>query len=456
MKTSTLYEHNLKPEDSLTKIKEIIEVNKSYYSDVRIRCVSIRQKEKWFNALTIIRIFTKDGKFDKRDNYYYGDFHLLEHWIKPQKLLSFLNKLRKEEIEISDEKIFIGQETTFSEWKFLPRNSEYSTLPGYLFTTFPSSEMRIGIPNQVLLSHKFSFYPNIYRAMEDWGEFSDFHDRSDHRFHTILLFLPECRAYFENLKYTPKENSLFIKIKKNDSSLKLHVKGAYLIKSKYTCFDKKPNSSVEVIKINSNDANNIDEFKLYLIDEDDCILDYHEENRFSVKGMNRVFGETVEVELEFKNIIKDAISMGENEVVEFKPYIKKGNPKIKEILNTVIAFANTKGGNIIMGIDEHGEIEGIEKEIKKEFKGGKDFDKILEEYIGYIKKKISDTLNNILPIKANRYEYNSRALLIIGVPEGKYKPYANIQTNDIFIRRGANNMKPDPKTELPKLFGLNL
>lgn len=454
MKTSALYEHNLKREDSMAKIKKIIELNKSYYSDVRIRCVSIEHNEKWYNGIITIKIFTKDDELDKRENLYYDNFYLLEHWIKPQKLLSFLNKLKKEEIDISDKKVFIGQETNFSEWKFLPRNSEYSTLPGYLFTTFPSSEMRIGISNQVILSHKFPFYPNICRAIEDWCEFSNFNDRSDHRFHKILLFLPECRAYFDSLKYSSKGNSFSIKIKKNDSSLKLYVKGAYLSKFKYEPLDKKLSLKSDVIKINSDDASNIEEFELYLIDEDDCLLDYHKESRFNVEGINRVFGKTVELENE--NIVKEAMSTGENEQLEFKPYIKRGSPKINEILKTVIAFANTKGGNIIMGIDKHGEIEGIKEDIQKETNKGsnEDFDKALKEYIRYIKKKISDTLNSILAIKVTQHDYNGKTLLIIEVPEGRYKPYANVHTKEIFIRKGANNMKPDPKTELPKLFGL--
>lgn len=452
MRIGALHEYNLKHEDSLTQIKEIIELNKSYYTDVRIRCASIRQEEEWFNGLIMIKVFSKDDKFDKKDNFYYDNFHLLEYWIKPKELLSFLKKLKNEEIEIANDKVFIGQNTNLDERKFLHRNSEYSTLPGYLYLASSSQERRISIPFQVLLSHKFPFYPNIYRAIEDWAELSHFHDRSDHRFHKILLFLPECRAYFDNLKYTSKENSLFIKTKMNDTSLKLYVKGAYLSKSKYKRFDKKLNSSAEVIKINPDDANNIEEFELYLIDEDDCLLDYHNENRFNVKGINRVFGKTVELKNE--NIIKDAISMGENEWIEFKPYIKKGNHKINEILETVIAFANTIGGYILMGIDKYGQIEGIEKEIKREAnkKQSKNFDNMLQEYIGYIKKEISDTLNEVLPIKINQHEYNGRTLLIIEVPEGEYKPYANIKTKDIFIRKGANNMKPDPKTELPKLY----
>jgi len=46
--------------------------------------------------------------------------------------------------------------------------------------------------------------------------------------------------------------------------------------------------------------------------------------------------------------IKELIKIGESETVEFK----KSTGEWKEIVETISAFANTKGGVILVGVDE--------------------------------------------------------------------------------------------------------
>ena len=55
-----------------------------------------------------------------------------------------------------------------------------------------------------------------------------------------------------------------------------------------------------------------------------------------------------------KNILKSIIQLGETEKVEFKKNFGK------EVIETLVAFANTHGGTILLGVTDSGEIIGIE------------------------------------------------------------------------------------------------
>ena len=57
----------------------------------------------------------------------------------------------------------------------------------------------------------------------------------------------------------------------------------------------------------------------------------------------------------WKMKIKELIKIGESETVEFK----KSTGEWKEIVETISAFANKKGGVILVGVDEKKEICGV-------------------------------------------------------------------------------------------------
>ena len=55
-------------------------------------------------------------------------------------------------------------------------------------------------------------------------------------------------------------------------------------------------------------------------------------------------------------IVSNIIGKAESETVEWKPSLSQ----INEIVETVSAFSNTKGGRIIVGVSRTGEILGVE------------------------------------------------------------------------------------------------
>ncbi len=56
-----------------------------------------------------------------------------------------------------------------------------------------------------------------------------------------------------------------------------------------------------------------------------------------------------------KKELSKLIEEGESETLEFKPSLSQGN----EIVEVISALANTKGGRILIGVSDSGEVLGM-------------------------------------------------------------------------------------------------
>lgn len=454
MKNYELHRYNLTHEDCLKEISEILSLNKPYYEKICIRAVMVKDEKNktnpWRNVMCTVKILPKGVKQTKYRNYIYDDVHLYEYWTKAVNLLSVLDDLKNKGIKTNSHTLFLGDGMNIREVQYHSHHNFYSDFPGYLYNTSHMSE-RINIPRHPLLRYDNPYFANPYVAIATWCELPDFRGDSDGRLGTAMLFLPECREYFEELKYNMKEKSLFVKIKKEKKKHNLYLKGEYKSPYGYKTINKSIKSKIEVLEILPEEAETIETFEMYLIDENDNVFDFHIEDKYERKKGMQIFKVTGEKTKQ--DVVKEALRFCENEWIEFKPYVRKGDQKIGEFIETTIAFANTNGGKIFIGIDRHAVIKGVDADIKKEAKKqGKDIDSTLQEYIGYVRQEILDGLNKTLPLNVYTQVYASKTLIIIEVPKGDRKPYAKLSSRDIYIRKGANNVKPDPDTELAKLY----
>jgi len=132
-----------------------------------------------------------------------------------------------------------------------------------------------------------------------------------------------------------------------------------------------------------------------------------------------------------KENILEIIVKGKNSSVEFKSSLVKPNSLAKKI----VAFANTNGGIILIGVSDSGNIEGLSK------------DKNYEEWVAGISR------NNVIPainLKFNIYKISNVEIASITVPKGMDKPY---QTNEsrFLVRIGSTNRNAT-QAELMRLF----
>jgi len=101
--------------------------------------------------------------------------------------------------------------------------------------------------------------------------------------------------------------------------------------------------------------------------------------------------------------LSELISHGENQTVEFKTSFQK------EVIETVVAFANTKGGKIFIGISDSGDILGIKPKPES-----------IQNWINQIK---TNTQPSIL-VDIDDVEIEDKTIAVVDVKEYPVKPIA--------------------------------
>lgn len=117
----------------------------------------------------------------------------------------------------------------------------------------------------------------------------------------------------------------------------------------------------------------------------------------------------------------------ESENTEFKSRL------VDDVYKEVIAFANTNGGDIYIGIDNNGNIVGIE-----------DIDETYTAVTNGIRDAIQPDVTMFV-----RYVLQDNELIRIEVGEGSYKPYylrsKGLKPSGVYIRQGASSVQASPE-----------
>ncbi len=128
--------------------------------------------------------------------------------------------------------------------------------------------------------------------------------------------------------------------------------------------------------------------------------------------------------------IQELIQQGENSAVEFKTEDVRGESMAKEL----VAFANSLGGSVLVGVDDAGTVTGVTKTH-------------FEEWI------INIARNNVVPslyIDVAIHTINSKKIYQIIVPKSPHKPYQTLD-GKYLMRVGSTNRQAT-KEELSRLF----
>jgi ATP-dependent DNA helicase RecG len=105
---------------------------------------------------------------------------------------------------------------------------------------------------------------------------------------------------------------------------------------------------------------------------------------------------------EFDNILS-IIKQGESDTVEFKVCFQK------EVIESIVAFANSKGGKIFIGIDNRGNITGVDI-----------LNETINEWINQVKNSTSPSI--IPDMEIIKTGINN--IVIVHIPEFPVKPVA--------------------------------
>lgn len=146
------------------------------------------------------------------------------------------------------------------------------------------------------------------------------------------------------------------------------------------------------------------------------------------------------------------LANGENEQVEFKPFVEAGDTKFAEILRTVVAFANGLGGTIAIGVNSEGGLEGIGALRACVEKNGRSGPDLQERLARIYDAKIRDCIEPVPPLRCVPVTHHGSPLVVIKVEPRQKSIYSIAADRGVWIRRGASNRRPDPQLELEGFF----
>lgn len=115
------------------------------------------------------------------------------------------------------------------------------------------------------------------------------------------------------------------------------------------------------------------------------------------------YSDTVKVSSLSKQDLKNLIQTGESSFLEFKHSV--ASPE--KIAREMAAFANTKGGTILIGVEDNGEMIGVEGYHEEEF---------------WLNQAARDECIPEVPVQIEMMNIGERDILIVKVPEAEKKP----------------------------------
>ncbi len=127
-----------------------------------------------------------------------------------------------------------------------------------------------------------------------------------------------------------------------------------------------------------------------------------------------------------------AVQSGENEVREFKPFVTPRDKKEFELVKTVVAFANTDGGTLFLGVDDEGVPLGVAA-ARKCFKTRSPID----AQRARLKSLITENTKPVPSVAYKTVDVNGSPIVIAEVK--KSPSVCSTQDNRVYVRRGATS-----------------
>lgn len=375
----------------------------------------------------------------------YPKAFLFEDYLTGAECLGFANDLQKGAVRLGE--FELKRSTQNPQWtaELLPLSNEYMARAGCVVSMgFTNHGTRAAV--RTLLAADEPYYPDVDEAARDWLPFSVYHGYSDSRNDHVVFILPESRVFIADAAFSERETLAVAVAGSHLDSLSLVIKGAYWEGKVIHHFDAPiVNGSAEV-----SVAPAADSLEYYLIDRAGTVYDFHREDRFSqLQKGRRTLGS---VNCTLADQVRKACHAGEGLHVEFKPFIdpnekfnaNKQKTKLLEVIIAVVAFANTEGGHIYLGVEDDCSISGVDEQLKAWAKGPLDEGSITR-YLGALKNKIKESVYGEITLRTSHTEIDGGTVLVIEIPQARQKPIAVHQDRHLYVRAGASSQKAPPE-----------
>lgn len=248
----------------------------------------------------------------------------------------------------------------------------------------------------------------------------------------LVTILPDTRARIVAARWTP--GKLRIKTEINTQAevqMQILQLGS---EQDHQLLDGKQDGDIPI-------PNDTRDLLIYLVHQDDgCIT------QAQMHSMYRGFGDFEQEETVLDRTLME-LGRGENEQVEYKPFLSPNHEKEMEFVETAIAFANTSGGTIYVGVrDRDGSPYGVAS-LRKLFPNEAN---PVDQQAARLQWLVTNKIKPIPSFKVEKLYPWGEPVVSVSIQGGRETPYATHE-NEMFIRRASTNYRPDP-TELKELM----
>ena len=426
--------HNIA--DPVKTLAEYLESNRSSYRSLRRRAVIYFSNSKWtLLACTVEAIVSDIEPVEAVASKCYPQAVLFEDRLSNEELWEFVK-------QVSDGRFCLGEylleaTNTHRQWtrERVPLSNISMLHAGHVWSA-RFDDVNVNA-YEALLAPQQPYYPDLFEAVKHWLPFPEYHGSSDGRKGEVILLLPETRAYLADA--TTHDDSLDIQVAGTElDKLSLELKGAWWDEEGIHHFEEKVSKGLAQLNIPATAKR----LEYVLADSEGTIYDCQREDEYRHTGLGRkrmVSGDTSLVD-----IVREACRNGEGLQVEFKPLIVPENKKLEEIFKTVVAFANTQGGRIFLGIDDDCGLLGIDEQLGRLAKAEAS-EETCDRYLGAIRGRISDVVQGDPVLLYLQTIVDDCRIAIIEVSAAKVKPISIRQDKSLYIRRGSSNSKASPE-----------
>jgi hypothetical protein len=264
-----------------------------------------------------------------------------------------------------------------------------------------------GYPVEPFAAIDAPLFPGPYEVLRVWtgvdvSRYSQF-------IGSIVFLLPDFSAKIGELRLNPEV--LTVKMQTLETSLDRIAGKLYAEKLGEKIVQKDINFDSDTATVPLGFVP--DWWQLYILSKDTKgILDYRKVHASWPNLPADVFIEVGSADFE------EMIKRGENDQVEFKPDLSHK----EDFLETVVAFANTKGGSILVGVDDNGGVIG-------------NYEQKFEERV---QSMVRDNCEPAPKTSVEKNELLSRTIYAVRVPEGGEKPY-NFRNHGFYVRAGSTD-----------------
>lgn len=390
----------------MQEIVEKIDSRRNSYGSVLVKSVIFKRDDVWENIVTKILPLHKSDSYTPRGKFDYGNLVLFEELISLDSLVDIMKKLPEKGIST----VTLGDYDVHVENEYLQNGYKYDSGDDYLnvgwfFERYNYRSPSKAYPTEPIVSKDLPLFPDFRAAINerlgvDLSRYSDLYG--------IVICLPKYGARIEEVNIGSKEIKL--RILPKDVGIENLVGKLYCNRgTEVKHADVEFEGTVGMAQIGFLP----DSMFVALISKtDNEILDsrrYYSSWETLSKG---IVIDIPEYEL------RELISHGETETVEFKEKISKP----EELAETVVAFANTNGGIILIGVDDYSKV------------------------IGFYEHGCEDTITNILrshcspevKCEITKRQIDEKDVVVVSVEEGVDKPYF-VRDKGPYIRANATD-----------------